>query len=185
MVRVLGPQHEYRPNQTESTARSFFGTLVNHAKPYREGQAGSSQDIERLAALMAVRIEIDPELSRSTVIVAVPGSNAKKVYDLPQRLTAQIGLWINIPVAGISVLRKSRSTSQLKNLPEAERNAEVRNSMVADNRSLFGKRVLLLDDLFGTGSTMREAIRAVDEAGAAEVFGIAATCNRGSRGLTL
>jgi len=43
----------------------------------------------------------------------------------------------------------------------------------------------LIDDVYESGSTMKEAIRAVAEAGAIAVLGLAAACTESSRGLKL
>jgi len=72
------------------------------------------------------------------------------------------------------VLRRSRYTKQQAKLSKIERMDNVKNAFVLNNKNvqlIRGKRVLLVDDVFTTGSTMQEAAAALKNAGAASVSG--------------
>lgn len=65
-------------------------------------------------------------------------------------------------------LRRVRSTRPQVGLDEVAREENVRSAFVASSR-VANRRVLLLDDVFTTGATAREASTALLEAGALEV----------------
>ncbi len=68
-------------------------------------------------------------------------------------------------------LRRIRWTEPQINLSAAERVANVRGAFsVADPASLRGKRIILVDDVFTTGSTVAECARVLFKADAAKVY---------------
>ncbi len=72
-------------------------------------------------------------------------------------------------------LKKVKNTkSQTKTLNRGEREKNVLGSFdVRDNHALLDKRIILLDDVVTTGSTLKEARKILLEAGAKEVILIA------------
>lgn len=72
-------------------------------------------------------------------------------------------------------LIKSRETiSQTKTKNRAERIKNVKNSFdVRDDHRFLDKKIILIDDVATTGSTLREAKRILKEAGAKEVMLVA------------
>lgn len=68
-------------------------------------------------------------------------------------------------------LRKHRETRHQVDLPHAERAVNVQGAFaVANPGPIAGKRVLLIDDVFTTGSTLSESAKTLKSAGAAEVY---------------
>jgi ComF family protein len=79
---------------------------------------------------------------------------------------------LSLPLAR-NLLRRHRWTEPQVQLPAAERIANVRNAFsLADSRAVAGKRILLVDDVFTTGSTLTECSRILVKAKAAAVFGV-------------
>jgi ComF family protein len=69
-----------------------------------------------------------------------------------------------------SLLSRTRATLPQVELPAASRAANVRGAFEARLQEVIeGQRVLLIDDLFTTGATLRECARALRGSGAAEV----------------
>jgi ComF family protein len=67
-------------------------------------------------------------------------------------------------------LRRSRYTAPQASLDETARRANLRNSFrVVKPEQISGRRVLLIDDVFTTGATLRAAAAALKAAGAAHV----------------
>lgn len=69
------------------------------------------------------------------------------------------------------LLRRVRWTEPQINLAPRERRENVRGAFaVADNERVSGKRIVLVDDVLTTGSTVDECAGALKRAGAAEVM---------------
>ena len=69
-----------------------------------------------------------------------------------------------------SLLRKTRWSSPQIELSPREREKNVKGSFaVADREVIRGKRVLLIDDVMTTGSTVNECAKELLKAGAGEV----------------
>ncbi len=67
-----------------------------------------------------------------------------------------------------SVLKRLRNTPSQTKLSRSERQANVRNAFAA-LKDMEGKRILLIDDVVTTGSTLNECARVLKEAGAQKV----------------
>lgn len=71
----------------------------------------------------------------------------------------------------VNALKKIRRTEPQKSLGEEDRRQNMVNAFkINDKISLADKRVLVIDDLCTTGSTLSEAARALKEGGARTVF---------------
>lgn len=66
------------------------------------------------------------------------------------------------------VLKRTRKSKKQRNLSPKERAENVKN-LFACTRDLKGKRVLIVDDVITTGSTISDCARALKEKGAVEV----------------
>ena len=87
------------------------------------------------------------------------------------------GEWLNQQNISMErLLLRDRDTDHLYDKNRQEREKEVGGafSMIEDSEvKIKGKKVLLLDDIFTTGTTMGECAKVLKAAGAAEVYGIA------------
>lgn len=89
-----------------------------------------------------------------------------------------IQLWhgVQLPLCSAWLVRQ-RSTHSQVGLTAVERQRNVEDAFVATN-AVFGKRLLLIDDVFTTGATMRACAQAALDAGAHAVYGLALACPR-------
>lgn len=72
----------------------------------------------------------------------------------------------------VSLLLKIRDTKAQVNLEQKERFANVRDSVKANGAwSVRGRNIVVVDDVWTTGATMRECSRALKRAGARDVWG--------------
>ncbi|MGB4595021.1 MAG: ComF family protein [Anaerolineaceae bacterium] len=80
-----------------------------------------------------------------------------------------INSWNHAPKA----LRKIKDTESQVHLSVVERLANLDGAFEAETVLVRGRRVLLLDDVFTTGATMRQASKALKRAGATSVVAAA------------
>lgn len=117
------------------------------------------------------RIEFD-------VIVPVPMFRSKELKRGFNQ-TALIGKYL-AKLTGrecLEALKRVRDTAPMRGLSPSEREMNIRGSFVLaegqTKAALAGRRVLLLDDFFTTGSTAEECRRILETAGTAEIVFIA------------
>ena len=108
------------------------------------------------------------------VIVPVPlfaDREEERGYNQSALLSERVAGETGLPESA-NILRRIRSTSQQALLDEPERRANVWDAFEAGENAR-GLRVLLIDDVVTTGSTLSECARALRAKGASQVFGIA------------
>jgi ComF family protein len=143
-----------------------------HAFKYR-GQRGLAQPLGKLLAAHASGLA-----SRDAVIVPVPlhaSRQRQRGYNQAALLAAVCASQLAIPVE-MRGLRRTRATRPQVGLHAAARHENVAGAFTATPRgarALAGKRVLLMDDVTTSGATLEAAARALHQAGAASVWGLA------------
>lgn len=90
---------------------------------------------------------------------------------VPRRLARAVAASLHRPV-NHRALKKARSTPSLTRKPALERRRLLHGAFLADPRIVNSRRVLVVDDIATTGSTVREAARALRAAGALDVAGL-------------
>jgi competence protein ComFC len=134
----------YGHNQYD-TKRSEMGELLYRLK-YRADREAVAPIVETVAEYLKER------LSYFDVIVPVPASTPRS---LPPVLTVAkaFGNAIGVPV--IECVRTTRATPQLKNIYDpAERKKLMDGLYAIDATHTKGKKILLFDDLYRSGTTM-------------------------------
>lgn len=107
--------------------------------------------------------------------VAYVPTNPKNVrrrgFHHTQLLAKELGRLSGLPVE--ELLCKKRTTKPMFGLKPAERRANILGAvgLKQPEKSLAGQRILLVDDLITTGSTLSECARVLLEQGAASVTG--------------
>lgn len=127
----------------------------------------------KLAEIMRDRIlpeEIQPDL-----ILPVPMYKKKEKlrgYNQAAVLAKQLARLMEVPYYGNLLLRSS-NTEAMSRLGAAERSRNVQEAFTVSAQKsgiLRGKRILLVDDIFTTGSTADACTEALHNAGASEVY---------------
>jgi competence protein ComFC len=127
------------------TTRSPIGELLYQLK-YRSDQSAVEPLAEAAAKFLA-------QLWAMDAIVPVPPSNARNsqpVVAVADVIAAKLG----VPIC-VGCLTKVKQTPQLKDITEYDKRKEVLSgAFAADPKLTAGKRLLLFDDLYGSGATV-------------------------------
>ena len=152
--------------------RTEIGKMVYQAKYDDDNDA--ARDLAERAALNAYR---NPILRRARRVAIVPPSKKdKETGRLLQKVSEVVSDVLEIPRIA---LHRTHSTKieqkKIDDVPGGDPEANQRGTMRADPAN---GPILVLDDLMGHGSSVREAARALKAAGASEVMAFVLSKNR-------
>jgi ComF family protein len=109
------------------------------------------------------------------VIVPVPLHRAKlgeRGYNQSELLARELGSFARLPL-NTDTLQRTRNTASQMELGAQERHDNVAGAFSCRNERLANRRVLLVDDVCTTGSTLDACAAALKKAGSASVMGLA------------
>lgn len=118
--------------------------------------------------LMCGTIERHGILAQATVVLDIPGHDRTRV-SFGSRAAATIARRRGIPM--VRVAAKSEFRPEAKNLEESERPNFLDDQFSVPKR-LDGQQVLIADDVYRSGTSMRAVASAARDAGAWKVYGI-------------
>lgn len=107
------------------------------------------------------------------VVVPIPLHRRREKargYNQSEMLSRHLSRMLEIPQERHALKRVRNTPPQIELIAE-DRAANVTGAFAADHDSVRGRRILLIDDVCTTGSTLSEAARALSEAGAVSVSG--------------
>ena len=136
--------------------------------------------LETFAELLVRYGEKKIELWRPDVLVPIPMYPKKQKirgYNQAEILAKLLGEYWNLPV-DTEILRKRKDTDAQKELDRAGRRRNLQEAFVAESDGKY-KRVLLVDDVYTTGSTVDAAASALKACGISEIFFIAICIGHG------
>ena len=137
-----------------------------HSLKYDHNQALGEFFAEDLAVL--VRLE-GWDLDIVVPVPLSPTRQRERGYNQSALLARPIGLILGKPFTTFGLIRIRDTRSQVE-LTAAERKVNVEGAFKAEREIVEGKRILLVDDVTTTGSTLRECAKALKEGGAAEIY---------------
>jgi len=140
------------------------GSLEYQAK-YNEDRKSA----DKLAELLATVCSLHPNLRNVDHITAVPG-NPGKSFHLPDILVKKMGKHLERDV-GLN-LGKTKKTPQLKNLSFADK-VKALKGVYSLGEDVQDQTILLIDDLYQSGTTMWTLAKFLKENGAESVYGLA------------
>lgn len=187
--RLPGKGAVFLPNDAaqlcfECRKRDWSFVLARAAGPYdgilkeaihRFKYAGHRSLAGPLAGLMAEASRAEPLFSVVDLALPVPLSGEKlrhRGFNQAALLARDVGALLQIPVDGRSLVKGFETPSQA-GLPRSARESNLKGAFQVTNAGkLRGKSILLIDDVFTTGSTMSAAAAVLTGAGARQVFGL-------------
>lgn len=136
----------------------------------------------RMGDMMARRIQAEPRFMPIDLIVPVPiskGGLKQRGFNQTELLGKQISKRLNIKMDAKVIYRVKDTPSQV----ELSREEREKNLLFAfeikDHQKVYRKNILLVDDVYTTGSTGRECTRVLMNAGASRVCIITWATGRG------
>ena len=106
-------------------------------------------------------------------IVPVPASGTARGYNVPQLMALPLARALDVPLYA-DALAPARKKQHQAGLPFEERLANVAGAFrMAEPDCVEGRKVLLVDDVITTGTTVSACAQALLDAGAESVFAIA------------
>lgn len=149
------------------------GQLVRAAKPYNEPV---TKDHHRAATTLAHRlcdmVKAVPLYRDVDGFVAVPCVKSKR-FSLPRGFAFELARQTG--KANLSeAVTKSKVTPELKNLSHAQKLDAILGSVTVDKAKVAGKMIVVVNDLYQSGLTLNYVAEELRQAGARDVFGLAA-----------
>ncbi|MBM3942428.1 MAG: ComF family protein [SAR202 cluster bacterium] len=140
-----------------------------HALKYRDLRAAAPE----LGKLLAEHLQAHPLPGDVLVPVPLhPRRLRQRGYNQSALLARELGKLTGLPVAAGWLARVRSAPPQARAANRQERASNVRDAFAATG-SARGISVVLVDDVTTTGSTFSAAARALKDAGAATVWGLA------------
>jgi phosphoribosylpyrophosphate synthetase len=161
--------------------QTVIGQLRSQAKPYdRRPTKHTRAAAEQLVARCLEFLNQVPCYAQADAVVAVPPSNPGKPFDLPtyagQRIAAE---WRRADLTG--AVRTVKPREPVKTAPLGDKLARLEETMEASS-AVAGRTIVLIDDLYQSGTTMNYVAMKLLDAGALDVYGLAIekTCRNDS-----
>jgi len=154
---------DFNFRDAETHTYTGIGQLEYEAK-YQQNKSS----IDKIAELLGIVCDRHPNLNAVDAIASVPG-NPGKHFHLPDQLIRRLGKHMGRACLG---LRKRRETPQLKTLPVAKKRETLVDVFELDD-DVDDKSILLVDDLYQSGSTMWTLAKFLKGRGARQVYGLA------------
>lgn len=148
--------------------RTPIGELEYQAK-WKENK----KTAEKLAAILMERVITTPYYKDVGTFCAVPPQGAKK-YDLPSLIVSYIEE--NKSIENITLQLKWKNPKEsLKNVPIDVKWKKLEQAGLNVEKGLYNKTIILIDDIYQSGTTAQYVAMKLLQAGADKVLGVALT----------
>lgn len=185
-VRCGGRRRGPAPFCADCAGRRFSCRLIRAAAAHQGPAAslvhafkfrGSAPAAKAAGRRMAAALTLHPELAGFDALIAVPmhpRRERERGYNQAELLARELAAATGLPL--LSVLERTRAAAPSWTLRRVERRAELAGAYAARPEArglLAGKRVLIVDDVAATGTTLEECAAAARSAGAVDAAGYA------------
>ena len=154
------------PGSGYDTERTELGELVFQLK-YRHNRSKIQQIAEVAAKFVKEKFAVDryPILPYLKAVLPIPPSDQNRDFQPVTEVAQEIGRILSVPVC-TDYLTKVKQTTPLKNLPDvASKREQLRGAFVVRSQDLKNQCVLLVDDLYDSGTTLTEVTKVLYEQG--------------------
>lgn len=154
------------PGSGYDTERTELGELVFQLK-YRDDRTKIQPIAEIAAKFVEEEFAVDgyPILPYLKAVLPIPPSDQNRDFQPVTEVTREIGRLLSVP-GRTDYLTKVKQTTPLKNLPDiASKREQLCGAFVVRAQDLKNQCVLLVDDLYDSGTTVTEATKVLYEQG--------------------
>ncbi len=154
------------PGGGYDTERTEFGESVFQLK-YRDDRTKIQPIAEIAAKFVKEKFAVDgyPILPYLKAVLPIPPSDKNRAFQPVTEVAQEIGKLLSVPVRK-DYLTKVKQTVPLKNLPNVQNKREqLRGAFAVQSQDLKNRCVLLVDDLYDSGTTLTEATKVLYEQG--------------------
>jgi competence protein ComFC len=138
------------------TERSELGEALYRLK-YRDDRS----QVDPIAAAVATFVGSRPELADIQAVLPVPPSDTRRSFQPVEALAVRIGALLRLPAPG-DYLLKTKHTAPLKNLEDKRRRrVELEGAFGVVDQRFAGMHILLVDDLYRSGETLKAVTAAL------------------------
>ena len=124
------------------------------------------ETFDKYADFLCERLSLEKDFLNSfDYFVFVPSTDIERI-NYSKKLAEYLSETLNKPLRA-NILKKTKQTKELKNLPREERSKEIENSFTANPES--GAKICIVDDVTASGATLGEISKALKQAGASYV----------------
>lgn len=174
-------------DETGELVRSELGWLVIRASA-KYGRPPDPEARRKIVEGLRRFVEEHPRYRRAEAVAAVPPRQAGGQGSLCQSVAADLAAQLERGL--IEIVRVSTRPPQKDIVDEdrkkgVERRIENQEGSMRVDDNVGGLSVVVLDDLYGSGGSMREAARVLRDSGAKEVLGLTVTKQRLYEGVRL
>ncbi len=185
-VRCAGRRSGPSPFCVDCAGRRFSCRLIRAAAAHRGPAAslvhafkfrGSKPAAKAAGRSMAAALTLHPELSGFDALVCVPihpRRERERGYNQAEIIAREIAAATGLPL--LDALERARAAAPSWRLGRIERRAELAGAYAPREGAaalVAGKRVLIIDDVAATGTTLEACAAALRAAGAADAAGYA------------
>jgi ComF family protein len=167
----------FEPSEADTAKENVYCVYRNFAKQfiYRAKFNGNGYAITAASLLLFGKLKQSGVFSQTDIITIIPPTPKnvrERGYYLPHIMARDIS-FLSAKKYRKDILQKKKNVSEQKKLSETERVSNLKDAFrVPENRTGYvaGKRILVIDDVTTTGTTLLEAKRALISAGAKSVI---------------
>lgn len=171
------PTHECGACRTHPPAFTQTWSLFSYQSPLKEAitlfkYRGKPSFSTHLIQAMVPALPILPDLDVLMAVPLHPQRLREREYNQSLLLAHRLSQHLHIPLL-VSCLIRIRPTAPQTSLSRKERLTNLRRAFKVDDPSLItGQRILLIDDVYTTGTTLHECAKTLRKAGSGPVYGL-------------
>ncbi len=171
------PTHECGACRTKPPAFTQTWSIFSYQSPLKEAitlfkYRGKRSLSTHLIQAMVPALPILPVIDVLMAVPLHPQRLREREYNQSLLLAHRLKQHLKIPLL-VSCLTRIRPTVPQTSLSRKERLTNLRRAFKVDNPSLItGQRILLIDDVYTTGTTLHECAKTLRKAGSGPVYGL-------------